>query len=192
MTMSEEEEKSRGRFRPMIPDVSNIDMNKVVRTPSQANEPDYIPYDPKGRDTMTRTFQVTGLMWLGGFGGGGAMGVMEGWRKAAHPSFKIRMNSVMNAVSRRGSKAGNTLAVVACLHTGFTALIEQMELDRYTRDSTWTTPLLAGFATGSFYKSTVSPRAALLAGAIGAGASVAYGVGGSFVYNEFFGSRRRR
>ena len=66
-------------------------------------------------------------------GGGGAMGVMEGWREAAHPSFKIRMNSVMNAVSRRGSKAGNTLAVVACLHTGFTWLIEQMELDRYTR-----------------------------------------------------------
>jgi import inner membrane translocase subunit TIM23 len=183
--MGEEEEKKLGTFRPIIPDVSGIDMNKVVRT-QKSNEPDFIPYNPKGRDVMTRTFQVTGLMWLGGFGGGGVVGIMEGWRGAANPSFKIRMNSVMNSVSKRGSKTGNALAVVACLHTFFSWGLDELNLDRYTGDSTWTTPILAGFATGSFYKCTASPRAALLAGAIGSGISVAYGVGGSFVYNELF------
>jgi import inner membrane translocase subunit TIM23 len=135
---------------------------------------------------MAKTFQATGLMWLGGFGGGGVFGMLEGWKGAANPSMKIRMNSVMNSVSKRGSKTANALAMIAFVHTLASWGVDKLDLDTYTGDTTWTTPIISGFITGSFYKSTASPRAALLAGVIGSGVSAAYSVGGGFVYNELF------
>jgi hypothetical protein len=44
----------------------------------------------------------TGILWLGGFLGGGAYGFVEGWRNASSPNYKIKMNSIMNASSKRG------------------------------------------------------------------------------------------
>jgi hypothetical protein len=181
--MSEEENKTRPKFRPIIPDVSGIDMNKLSK---HKDEPDFVNYNAKGRDPMSRTFQITGLLWLSGFGGGGLVGAVEGFRGAANPSFKIRMNAVLNQFSKRGSKAGNALAVLACMHTAASYSIDELNLDRYTGDTTYTTPVLAGFLTGAFYKSTISPRAALLAGVIGAGVSTIYGVGGGYLYNNVF------
>ena len=181
--MSEEEDKNRGTFRPIIPDVSGIDMQKLSK---HKDEPDFVNYNAKGRDVMSRTFQITGLMWLGGFGGGGLLGAVEGFRGAANPSFKIRMNAVLNQFSKRGSKTGNALAVLACIHTAASWGIDELNLERYTGDTTYTTPMLAGFVTGAFYKSTISPRASVLAGVIGAGISTVYGVGGSYLYNSVF------
>ena len=182
--MSEsEEEPARPKFRPVIPDVSGINMNKLSR---HKDEPDFVNYNAKGRDPMSKMFQITGLLWLGGFGGGGMVGAVEGYRGAANPSFKIRMNAVLNQFSKRGSKTGNALAVLACIHTGASYCIDELNLDRYTGDTTYTTPALAGFITGAFYKSTISPRAALLAGVIGSGVSTVYGVGGGYLYNIVF------
>ena len=100
----------------MIPDVGRIDPRKigsVYGVPSaRSKEPDYIPYNARGRDFMGRLFFNTGLCWLGGFSAGGVYGFSEGWRKAANPNFKIRFNSVMNAVSRRGSTLGNALGII--------------------------------------------------------------------------------
>lgn len=61
---------------------------------------------------MGRLFFNTGVCWLGGFLGGGGFGFVEGWRGAANPNMKIRFNSVMNAMSRRGSIAGNSLGII--------------------------------------------------------------------------------
>ena len=61
---------------------------------------------------MGRLFFNTGVCWLGGFLGGGGFGFAEGWRGAANPNLKIRFNSVMNAMSRRGSVAGNSLGII--------------------------------------------------------------------------------
>lgn len=62
---------------------------------------------------------------------------------------------------------------------------EQLELERWT-GTELSVSAFAGFATGLIYKSTTTPRAALLAGCIGMGVSVVYGVGGSYVYGLLF------
>lgn len=54
----------------------------------------------------------TGVYWLGGFLGGGAYGFVQGWRGATSTNYKIRFNSVMNGVSKNGSKWGNMLGLV--------------------------------------------------------------------------------
>lgn len=93
-----------------IPDVGNIDINKLNRKGSKG--PDYIPYNAKGRDPFARTSFNTGIYWLGGFLGGGSVGLVQGWRGATSSNYKIRFNSVMNGVSKQGSKWGNMLGLV--------------------------------------------------------------------------------
>jgi hypothetical protein len=97
-----------------IPDVGRIDPGKFGSAyGAQKNkDPDYIPYNARGRDVMGRLFFNSGVMWLGGFSSGAAYGFVEGWRGAANPNLKIRFNSVMNAMSRRGSTIGNALGVL--------------------------------------------------------------------------------
>lgn len=94
-----------------IPDVGNIDINKLGRK----GGPDYIPYNTKGRDSFGQVSFNTGLMWLGGFVAGGSYGLVEGWRTAASPNYKIRFNSIMNAFSKRGSYLGNSLGIIGML-----------------------------------------------------------------------------
>ena len=94
-----------------MPDFSSIDPNKLGGGRAQS-EPDYIPYNKRGRDGLPRVFFYTGVLWLGGFGAGGLYGAKEGWMGAANPSLRVRINSVMNAVSKHGGRVGNTLGVI--------------------------------------------------------------------------------
>mmetsp|Transcript_18027 Transcript_18027/g.30294 ORF Transcript_18027/g.30294 Transcript_18027/m.30294 type:complete len:195 (-) Transcript_18027:294-878(-) len=165
-----------------IPDVGNIDINKI----SKKGGPDYIQHSNRGRDPFARLSFNTGIFWLGGFLGGGAYGFVEGWRSASSPNYKIRFNSVMNAFSKRGSAVGNSLGIIAFLHTTSVAILDLAEVERYINTPV-TTPALAGMMTGVIYKSTRGPRAAALAGAIGGGISCVYWFGGSFLYNRVLG-----
>ena len=192
MSYSDDESKesagsSPAPFRPIIPDVSHIDMNKLSRQPEG---PDFIPYNKRGRDIMSRTFQFTGICWLGGFSAGGVLGFMEGWRKAVNPSLKIRINSVMNNISRRGSFLANNLAVVAFMHTFVTYTCEEIDLPGRTGVD-WSTPVVSGFVTGGIFKSTQSVRACAVAATIGAVASTTYHYVGDTLYGLLFSRRRR-
>ena len=97
-----------------IPDVGHIDINKL--TPvygSKQSGPDFISNNNKrGRDLFGQLTFNTGVSWLGGYTIGSAVGFVEGWRGAALPTFKLRMNSVLNAVAKRGGSLGNALGVV--------------------------------------------------------------------------------
>lgn len=98
-----------------IPNVSGIDLNKIYTVPSAGKggrDPDFIPYNKKGRDILARVSQNTGLFWLGGFLGGGLFGVKEGLDGAANTSYKVRFNSMLNGLSRRGTKSANALGVI--------------------------------------------------------------------------------
>ncbi len=100
-----------------IPDIRNIDIGKIapvygLPNPNKKSEPDYIPYNTRGRDFYGRLAFNTGALWLGGFVAGGLYGSVEGYRGATSPIFKIRLNSVMNACSKRGSKLGNALGII--------------------------------------------------------------------------------
>jgi hypothetical protein len=99
---------------PNIPDVGNIDLNKIYRQRKPTSTgPDYIPYNQRrGRDFYSRLSFNTGIFWLSGFTMGGAYGFVEGWNKAANPTFKIRFNSVLNEFSRRGSNLGSNLGII--------------------------------------------------------------------------------
>lgn len=89
-----------------IPDVSRIDPNKITKHRS----PDFIQVS--GRDGFSQLGFNTGVVWLGGFATAGAYGFVEGWKSATSSNYKIRFNSVMNAVSKRGSTLANSLAVI--------------------------------------------------------------------------------
>lgn len=106
---SDSEDKKYGALPP-LPDYRGVDINKLYRQPAQG--PEFIPYNKRGRDFYGRLSFNMGVFWLGGFTGGGLYGFVEGWRNAASPSYKIRFNSVMNAVSRRGALLGSSLGVL--------------------------------------------------------------------------------
>jgi len=95
-------------------DIPVLDVEKMYRSRSSksSSEPDYIPYNKKGKEFFPRLAQNTGLFWLGGFAAAGGYGMYEGWRSAVNPNLKVRFNSVLNGLSRRGAKAGNALGVV--------------------------------------------------------------------------------
>lgn len=111
-----------------MPDISGIDADKLgygQRSGGRGGnkEPEYIMNNAKGRDIGSRLFLNTGIFWLGGFGAGGLYGFAEGWRSAASPSLRIRVNSVLNGISKRGSALGNNLGVASkytwCKKNGF-------------------------------------------------------------------------
>jgi hypothetical protein len=98
-----------------IPDVGRVDargIGSIYGVPQKNKEPDYIPYNKRGRDFMGRLFFNSGVFWLGGFTAGSFYGLREGFSKAVNSSIAVKRNSVMNAVSRRGSTAGNVLGVI--------------------------------------------------------------------------------
>lgn len=112
---------SSGSGKPYsIPDVGGIDLNKIYGRGAAGKgvkEPDYIPYNKKGRDIWSRVPQVTGIFWLGGFAGGSLYGCKEGWDGAANTSSKVRFNSVLNGMSRRGAKVANALGFIGACRT---------------------------------------------------------------------------
>lgn len=179
-----------------IPDASKIDLGKIYTVPGTTRggggqkEPDYIPFNKKGRDIFSRVSQNTGIFWLGGFAGGGIYGIREGLGNVPNATTRMKVNAIMNGISRSGSKVGNSLGVIAFTHTMMGYVGDELHLDDLT-GSEYAVPAFAGFATGIFYKSTTTPRGALLGGAIGLVASLAYGVAGNMLWNALFRPRGR-
>jgi hypothetical protein len=97
-----------------IPDVSGIDFGQLSNRygKKKSKEPDYIEYNPRGRDIGSRLFYNTGEAWLGSFALGGMWGIYSGFINAPHPSFKIRLNSIMNGISSKGSTMSNAVGVI--------------------------------------------------------------------------------
>ncbi|KAJ2036443.1 Mitochondrial import inner membrane translocase subunit tim23, partial [Coemansia sp. S16] len=54
----------------------------------------------------------TGTMYILGLTSGGAWGFMEGLRSQHGINFKLRVNSVLNSMTRRGPFVGNSLGIL--------------------------------------------------------------------------------
>lgn len=55
----------------------------------------------------------TGTTYLAGLTLGGAVGLAEGVRKGAgSPNMKIRLNTTLNSITRRGPGLGNSVGVI--------------------------------------------------------------------------------
>src|ERR1700710_2932044 len=65
----------------------------------------------------------TGVTYLTALTVGGAWGLQEGMRRSHNQPPKLRLNSVLNAVTRRGPFLGNSAGVIAMVYNGFNSFI---------------------------------------------------------------------
>ncbi|KAF9245274.1 Tim17-domain-containing protein [Melanogaster broomeanus] len=114
----------------------------------------------------------TGTMYLSGLALGGVWGVNEGARRSlAVSNAHLRINSVLNAVTRRGTFIGNSAGVLALVYNGLNSSIDGFRGKHDTAGS-----MAAGALTGALYKSTAGVKPALVA------ATVISGLAGMWSY----------
>ncbi|KIJ20833.1 hypothetical protein PAXINDRAFT_165675 [Paxillus involutus ATCC 200175] len=101
----------------------------------------------------------TGTMYLSGLALGGVWGVNEGARRTlAVSNARLRINSILNAVTRRGTFIGNSAGVLALVYNGVNSSIDAFRGQHDTAGS-----MAAGALTGALYKSTAGVKPALAA-----------------------------
>ncbi|KAL6912951.1 hypothetical protein ACHAPO_007545 [Fusarium lateritium] len=112
-----------------------------------------------------------GVTYLGGLGVGGAWGLQEGLRRSAGQPPKLRLNAVLNSVTRRGPFLGNSLGVVAIIYNCTNSLIGTL---RGKHDAANT--VLAGALSGMLFKSTRGIRPMAISGGIVASVAGAWAI----------------
>ncbi|KAH9933300.1 Tim17/Tim22/Tim23/Pmp24 family-domain-containing protein [Fomitopsis serialis] len=101
----------------------------------------------------------TGTMYLSGLALGGVWGLREGaGRPLAVSNARLRINSVLNSVTRRGTFIGNSAGVLALVYNGINSTIDYARGQHDTAGS-----MAAGALTGALYKATAGVRPALAA-----------------------------
>jgi len=101
----------------------------------------------------------TGTMYLTGLGVGGVWGLREGVRRPlAVSNSRLRINSILNSVTRRGTFIGNSAGVLALVYNGINSSIDHW---RGRHDAAGS--MAAGALTGAIYKSTAGVKPALAA-----------------------------
>ncbi|GAB5592336.1 Mitochondrial import inner membrane translocase subunit tim23 [Umbelopsis nana] len=96
----------------------------------------------------------TGTTYLAGLTLGGAVGLAEGVKKGAgSPNMKIRLNTTLNSITRRGPGLGNSVGVIAMLYNGTNAMIGAARGEHDVFNS-----LAAGAISGAIFKSTAGVK----------------------------------
>ena len=113
----------------------------------------------------------TGTTYLTALTLGGAWGLQEGLRRSAGQPPKLRLNSVLNAVTRRGPFLGNSAGVVAICYNCINSYIGYL---RGKHDSA--NMVAAGFFSGILFKSTRGVRPMMISGGIAASVAAAWAV----------------
>jgi import inner membrane translocase subunit TIM23 len=96
----------------------------------------------------------TGVSYLSALTIGGAWGLAEGLQKNP-PSMapRLRINGVLNAVTRRGPFLGNSAGVIAMVYNGFNSTIGY-----YRGKHDMSNSVVAGALSGALFKSTRGTR----------------------------------
>lgn len=114
----------------------------------------------------------TGVTYLTALSIGGTWGMIEGLnRSPASAPPKLRLNSVLNSVTRRGPFLGNSAGVIAMVYNGVNSTIGYW---RGKHDSV--NSVAAGALSGMLFKSTRGVRPMLISGGLVAGAAGAWAV----------------
>ncbi|KAH8594994.1 Tim17/Tim22/Tim23/Pmp24 family-domain-containing protein [Bisporella sp. PMI_857] len=113
----------------------------------------------------------TGVTYLTALTIGGAWGMREGLRKSHGQPPKLRLNSTLNAITRRGPFLGNSAAVIAMVYNGFNSFIGHMRGKHDSANS-----VLAGALSGMIFKSTRGVRPMMISGGIVASVAGAWAV----------------
>lgn len=113
----------------------------------------------------------TGITYLSALTIGGAMGLQEGLRRSAGQAPKLRLNSTLNAITRRGPYLGNSAGVVAIVYNCFNSFLGYFRGKHDSANS-----ILAGVLSGFLFKSTRGLRPMLISGGIVGGIAGAWTV----------------
>lgn len=114
----------------------------------------------------------TGVTYLTALSIGGAWGMVEGLNRlppSAPP--KLRLNSVLNAVTRRGPFLGNSAGVLAMVYNGINSLIGHYRGKHDAANS-----IAAGALSGMLFKSTRGLRPMMISGGLVASTAGAWAV----------------
>ena len=114
----------------------------------------------------------TGTSYLGGLIVGGVLGVREGLSRPLgvdSPTTRLRMNAVLNQVTRRGTFLGNSAGVIAMTYNLFDAAIDASRGKHDIYGS-----LAAGALSGALYNSTNGLRAMAVSSAVMMGAAATW------------------
>ncbi|KEY64339.1 hypothetical protein S7711_09605 [Stachybotrys chartarum IBT 7711] len=103
----------------------------------------------------------TGVTYLTGLSIGGAWGLTEGLRRSQNQPPKLRLNSVLNAVTRRGPFLGNSAGAIAIVYNILNWTIGNI---RGKHDAANT--IGAGVLGGILFKSTRGVRQMMISGGL--------------------------
>jgi import inner membrane translocase subunit TIM23 len=113
-----------------------------------------------------------GTTYLAALALGGAWGLAEGLNKTpANAPPKIRLNGVLNSVTRRGPFLGNSAGVVAMIYNGFNSAIGYARGKHDSANS-----VAAGALSGMIFKSTRGVKPMMISGGIVASIAGAWAV----------------
>lgn len=121
----------------------------------------------------------TGITYLSALTIGGAWGLQEGLRRSAGQAPKLRLNSTLNAITRRGPFLGNSAGVVAIVYNIINSSIGYWRGKHDAANS-----IGAGVLSGILFKSTRGVRPMMISGGIVGGVAAAWTV--SPVLRTFF------
>ncbi|PKS12668.1 hypothetical protein jhhlp_000876 [Lomentospora prolificans] len=113
----------------------------------------------------------TGITYVTALGIGGAWGLQEGLRRSHGQPPKLRLNSVLNAVTRRGPFLGNSCGVIAI---GYNFINSYIGYLRGKDDAANT--ILAGALSGMAFRSTKGIRPMMISGAVVGSAAAGWAV----------------
>lgn len=103
----------------------------------------------------------TGITYLTALSLGGAWGLQEGLRRSVGQPPKLRLNSTLNAITRRGPFLGNSAGVVAITYNCFNSALGYF---RGKHDAANT--IFAGVLSGMVFKSTRGVRQMMISGGV--------------------------
>ncbi|CAD6505357.1 BgTH12-00848 [Blumeria graminis f. sp. triticale] len=103
----------------------------------------------------------TGVTYLTALTVGGAWGLQEGLRRSHGQPPKLRLNSALNAVTRRGPFLGNSAGVIAVVYNGVNSFIGHIRGKHDSFNS-----VVAGALSGMVFKSTRGIRPMMISGGI--------------------------
>ncbi|KAJ6138873.1 hypothetical protein N7471_005359 [Penicillium samsonianum] len=113
-----------------------------------------------------------GTTYLVALATGGAWGLVEGLKKTPSTAApKIRLNGVLNSVTRRGPFLGNSAGVVAMVYNGFNSGLGYVRGKHDASNS-----IVAGALSGMVFKSTRGIKPMMISGGIVASIAGAWAV----------------
>lgn len=123
----------------------------------------------------------TGVTYLSALTIGGTWGLIEGLNRVpASAPPKLRINGILNSITRRGPFLGNSAGVVAMCYNGINSTIGHYRGKHDAANS-----VVAGALSGMIFKSTRGIKPMMISGSIVAGVAGAWAVGATKLFVEY-------